>query len=532
MSASPPRALASAGAPRRAARRHRLRVALIGSGAAAVALLVGVAVLSPCSSTSHRRRWPRLDARSDELPVGRPPETPASASGDRRHALAAGVTARSSSSPSASRAAIFLEEYAAGRRWWNRADPDQHRQPRGRAVDRLRHPRPGALRPRPARASAAIVLAGGADARLLVLPVVIIATPGGAPHGAAVAPPGLAGAGRDPVADGPRPRPARGAAGHPDRHDPRALAGDRRDRAAADGRRGDASSRFAPTGSSSRYTALPVEIYNYARSPQDGVPDRSPPAAILILLVLLLTMNATAILLRNRYEQTVVERRRHDRRSADRPTSTRRRRVARGASRRRRRATGRRRADADLRASRERRASGTAALAPCATSTIDIPRNQITALIGPSGCGKSTLLRCFNRMNDLIPGARMEGEIRFDGAGPLRPDVDPVALRRRIGMVFQKPNPFPKRIYQNVAFGPRINGIQGRHGRAGRALAPPRRALGRGQGQAPPLGPGTLRRPAAAALHRPDARRRARGDPDGRALLGARPDLDRAGSRT
>ena len=93
--------------------------------------------------------------------------------------------------------------------------------------------------------------------------------------------------------------------------------------------------------------------------------------------------------------------------------------------------------------------------------TITIPRNRITALIGPSGCGKSSLLRCFNRMNDLIPGARMEGEITFDGRDLAADDVDPVALRRRIGMVFQKPNPFPKSIYQNVAWGARINGYRG-----------------------------------------------------------------------
>ena len=92
---------------------------------------------------------------------------------------------------------------------------------------------------------------------------------------------------------------------------------------------------------------------------------------------------------------------------------------------------------------------------------IDIPRNQITALIGPSGCGKSTLLRCFNRMNDLIPGARMEGEIRFEGENIAAAGTNPVTLRRRIGMVFQKPNPFPKSIYQNVAWGARINGYRG-----------------------------------------------------------------------
>ncbi len=93
--------------------------------------------------------------------------------------------------------------------------------------------------------------------------------------------------------------------------------------------------------------------------------------------------------------------------------------------------------------------------------TMDIPRNKITALIGPSGCGKSTLLRCFNRMNDLIPSFRMEGMIRFDGEVISAPDVDAVSLRRRVGMVFQKPNPFPKTIYQNIAWGARINGYKG-----------------------------------------------------------------------
>jgi phosphate transport system ATP-binding protein len=93
--------------------------------------------------------------------------------------------------------------------------------------------------------------------------------------------------------------------------------------------------------------------------------------------------------------------------------------------------------------------------------SFEIPRNKITALIGPSGCGKSTLIRCFNRMNDLIPGFRMAGAIRFDGEVVSTPAVDPVPLRRRIGMVFQKPNPFPKSIYQNVAWGARINGYKG-----------------------------------------------------------------------
>ncbi|TXG86176.1 MAG: ATP-binding cassette domain-containing protein, partial [Thermomicrobiales bacterium] len=81
--------------------------------------------------------------------------------------------------------------------------------------------------------------------------------------------------------------------------------------------------------------------------------------------------------------------------------------------------------------------------------TFDIAKNRITALIGPSGCGKSTVLRCVNRMNDLIPTARVEGEIRFHGENILGSNVDPVMVRRRIGMVFQKPNPFPKSIYDN-----------------------------------------------------------------------------------
>jgi phosphate transport system ATP-binding protein len=93
--------------------------------------------------------------------------------------------------------------------------------------------------------------------------------------------------------------------------------------------------------------------------------------------------------------------------------------------------------------------------------TIEIPRNRITAIIGPSGCGKSTLLRCFNRMNDLIIGTRMDGAVRFDGELISGPDINVVGLRRRIGMVFQKPNPFPKSIYNNVAWGARINGYRG-----------------------------------------------------------------------
>ncbi|NTU78500.1 MAG: phosphate ABC transporter ATP-binding protein [Chloroflexales bacterium] len=92
---------------------------------------------------------------------------------------------------------------------------------------------------------------------------------------------------------------------------------------------------------------------------------------------------------------------------------------------------------------------------------LGIERNKITAFIGPSGCGKSTVLRSLNRMNDLIAGARTEGEVLFRGINLYAPDVDAVQVRRRIGMVFQKPNPFPKSIYDNIAYGPQINGWKG-----------------------------------------------------------------------
>ena len=90
--------------------------------------------------------------------------------------------------------------------------------------------------------------------------------------------------------------------------------------------------------------------------------------------------------------------------------------------------------------------------------TLDIYKNTVTAFIGPSGCGKSTFIRCFNRMNDLVIGATVEGSVQYHGKDLYARDVDPVEVRRRIGMVFQKPNPFPKSIYDNVAFGPRVLG--------------------------------------------------------------------------
>ncbi len=92
--------------------------------------------------------------------------------------------------------------------------------------------------------------------------------------------------------------------------------------------------------------------------------------------------------------------------------------------------------------------------------TFNIPRNKIVALIGPSGCGKSTLIRCFNRMNDLIPSAKVEGDVKYNETSIYSAKSDPTYIRFKIGMVFQKPNPFPKSIFENVAFGPKINGFK------------------------------------------------------------------------
>lgn len=94
--------------------------------------------------------------------------------------------------------------------------------------------------------------------------------------------------------------------------------------------------------------------------------------------------------------------------------------------------------------------------------SMDFEKNRVTALIGPSGCGKSTLLRLLNRMNDLIEGTRVEGEVLFEGKNIYGHDIDPVDIRRRIGMVFQKPNPFPKSIFNNITYGPRLSGMTNR----------------------------------------------------------------------
>jgi phosphate transport system ATP-binding protein len=95
--------------------------------------------------------------------------------------------------------------------------------------------------------------------------------------------------------------------------------------------------------------------------------------------------------------------------------------------------------------------------------SMTVERNEITAFIGPSGCGKTTVLRCLNRMNDVVANARVGGTVRYHGVDLYAPEVSPTEVRRRIGMVFQRPNPFPKSIYDNVAFGPKVNGVKNRH---------------------------------------------------------------------
>ncbi len=163
-----------------------------------------------------------------------------------------------------------------------------------------------------------------------------------------------------------------------------------------------------------------------------------------------------------------------------------------------------------------------------------LPERQVTALIGPSGCGKSTFLRTLNRMNELIPGARTEGEILLDGQSVYARHLDAVELRRRVGMVFQRSNPFPKSIFENVAYGLRIAGVKDARVIAERVERSLRGAAlwdevkdRLRRERARPLG-----RPAAAALHRAGAGGRAGGAADGRAGQRPRPHRHRARSRT
>ena len=160
---------------------------------------------------------------------------------------------------------------------------------------------------------------------------------------------------------------------------------------------------------------------------------------------------------------------------------------------------------------------------------INIEAKSVTAFIGPSGCGKSTFLRTLNRMHEVIPGARVEGEVLLDGDNLYGPGVDPVTVRSQIGMVFQRPNPFPTMsIRDNVLAGVKLNNQKISKGEADALVERSLQGANLWNEVKDRLDEARLRplrRPAAAALHRPRHRRRAAGDPDGRALLGPGPDL-------
>ena len=164
-----------------------------------------------------------------------------------------------------------------------------------------------------------------------------------------------------------------------------------------------------------------------------------------------------------------------------------------------------------------------------------MPAGQVTALIGPSGCGKSTFLRILNRMHELIPAAKMAGEVSLDGHDIYAAGRRLTDARREIGMVFQKPNPFPAMsIYENVVAGLKLTGTRVAEigeGRAGRGITDPRRAVAGGQGPPVTARRSAVGRPAATPVHRALAGRSPAGAADGRAVLGAGPDVD-PGHRT
>ena len=232
-------------------------------------------------------------------------------------------------------------------------------------------------------------------------------------------------------------------------------------------------------------------------------------ATALLLIVLVVLMNLLAIVLRNHLRRkyagslrlggAMIQTAAPPRRSTpppDVPPPPRDRRPS--AADREPRATRRSTRASRARSSRSTTCrSGTARSRRSTTSRSTSREKQITAFIGPSGCGKSTLLRCINRLNDLIDGVRIEGDLRFEGESVYDPRIDVNLLRKRIGMVFQKSNPFPKSIYENVAYGPRIQGVEDEarcSTTSWSAVAARRGALGRGQGP-----PATTRRSTSRA---------------------------------
>ena len=158
--------------------------------------------------------------------------------------------------------------------------------------------------------------------------------------------------------------------------------------------------------------------------------------------------------------------------------------------------------------------------------TFDVPKNKITALIGPSGCGKSTVIRCVNRMNDLIPGARVEGVVNYHGTDINDKSVDPVEVRRNIGMVFQRPNPFPKSIYDNITWAVKIHGIKTNLDALVERCLRQAALWDEVKDKLKESGSGAVRRSATASLHCAHAGDQPGRDFDGRTGQRARPDLD------
>jgi hypothetical protein len=160
---------------------------------------------------------------------------------------------------------------------------------------------------------------------------------------------------------------------------------------------------------------------------------------------------------------------------------------------------------------------------------LTFPRNTVTALIGPSGCGKSTYIRALNRMHELIPGATVQGKVWLRDTDIYSGEADPVAVRRAVGMVFQRPNPFPtKSIADNIRSGPKFNRLKLSRDEKDHLVEKTLRGAGLWDEVKNRLDRRPVRRPAAAPVHRPGARGGARGAPHGRALLGARPAVDAA----
>ena len=160
--------------------------------------------------------------------------------------------------------------------------------------------------------------------------------------------------------------------------------------------------------------------------------------------------------------------------------------------------------------------------------SMDVREREVMAFIGPSGCGKSTFLRCINRMNDTIDSCRVAGEVLINGGDIYDRSVDVVELRQSVGMVFQKPNPFPKSIYENVAYGPRIHGLASAKEDLDEIVMTSLEKAGLLKEVKDRLDEAGTGLTAAAAVYRPCHRGQSRGDPDGRALFGPRSDCHRA----